>query len=303
MGSNTFHLLIRGIDASGYGFDLFKKQVHVQMAEGGLANGKILSSAFKRGLACLKDFNELINELAVDDVIAFGTSVFRDAINAPEFIREAQKVVDHDIEIISGRREAELVFRGVIQAIKPSTKPYLILDIGGGSVEFILAKKKTILWCESYPLGGLRLAKNFHREDLISLREIQELKAYILRELSPMFKAVAPHKPKELIGSAGSFETFSKMEYINIRNEPFPEYSTANEIKVDHFLELAALVKKCTHAELLDIPGMDAHRAPLLPVSAILIETLIEKLGFTKMYYSDYSMKEGIFYDHFDKTK
>lgn len=273
------------------------------MAEGGLQDGRILPEAMKRGFECIKDFKGLIKDLSVDDVIAFGTSVFRDATNAPEFIAEASELLDHNIEIISGVKEAELVFEGVMRALKPNAKPYLILDIGGGSLEFVIGKKKSILWCQSFPLGGLRLAQKFHKGGVLSKEEIKDLKTYLKEELKPVFAAVAAHKPKEFIGSAGSFETFSKMEYINLRNESFPEYSTANEIKIDHFLELAALVKLSTQMELLEIPGMDAHRAPLLPVSAVLIETMIEELAFTKMVYSDYSMKEGIFFNYVENTK
>ncbi|MBI1183999.1 hypothetical protein GC194_06995 [bacterium] len=297
LGSNTFHLLIKGIDAFGQGFDLFSKQSHVRMAEGGLRDKKILPEAFARGIKCLKDYKELIDELGVDSVIAFGTSVFRDAVNVRDFLQEGSRILDHNIEIISGRREAELIFNGVINAFKPNSKPYAILDIGGGSIEIIIGQRKKLLWCESLPLGALRLAKAFHYSDPISKSEIEDLRKFLTNQLAGAMKAFKIYKPKILIGAAGCFETLSKMEHVNLLNEPFPEFSRANEIELKHFEELASLILQCNKSELLDIPGMDDFRSDLMTVSVILIEEVLKLGKFSQLMYSDYSMKEGIFFE------
>jgi len=302
MGSNTFHLLIRGIDASGEGFDLFSKQVHVQMAEGGLQTGEILESAYYRGIKCLKEFKELIDELSVDHILAFGTSVFRDANNAPDFLEEGTKILENDIEVVSGEREAKLIWKGVMNAWKPNSKPYLILDIGGGSIELIHGSKNKIQHCKSFPLGGLRLFEAFHKSDPIGRVETNELQNYLNYHLEPAKKMVEKLKPRTLIGAAGSFQTLSKMEHVSIKNQPFPEFSSCNNIALENFYDLANLIKRSTRAETYEIPGVDDFRVPLMPVSVILIETILGFGNFSEMAYSDYSMKEGMFFDYVERT-
>lgn len=296
-------MLIRGIDAKGQGFDLFSKQVHVRMAEGGLRDGKIVPEAMSRGIKCLKEYRELIDELGVDNIIAFGTSVFRDAKNARLFVEEGTAILDSDIEIISGEREAQLIWKGVMNSMaKPISKPYLILDIGGGSIELIIGVKRKILWWQSLPLGGLRLAARFQRHDPISQDEIEELRGFLDEQLVEVKKQLALHKPKTLIGAAGSFETLSKMEHVNILNKAFPEFSTYVSIKPDHFYDLAKLLKKSSQLEMREIPGIDNFRIPLMPVSVILIESILGLSSFTEMAYSDFSMKEGIFFEYIEQN-
>lgn len=298
MGSNTFHLLIRGIGADGEGFDLFTKQVHVQMAEGGLKTRKILETAYARGIKCLKEFKELIDELNVDHVLAFGTSVFRDALNAPEFIESGSEILEHDIEVVSGEREAQLIWKGVMKAWKPNSKPYTILDIGGGSIELIFGTRQKIHHCESFPLGGLRLFEAFHHSDPIGRVETNELQNYLRYHLKPAQEYIKKYKPKTLIGAAGCFQTLSKMEHVSIKNESFPEYAKNSYIGLENFHDLSNLIKRSTKAEAYEIPGIDAFRVPLLPVSVILIETILSFGNYTDMMYSDYSMKEGMFYEY-----
>lgn len=298
MGSNTFHLLIRGIGADGEGFDLFTKQVHVQMAEGGLKTRRILDDAYYRGIKCLKEFKELIDELNVDHILAFGTSVFRDAINAHEFIQAGSEILEHDIEVVSGEREAQLIWKGVMRAWKPNSKPYAILDIGGGSIELIFGTKQKMHYCQSFPLGGLRLFEAFHHSDPIGRVETNELLNYLKYHLTSARECIEKYKPKTLIGAAGCFQTLSKMEHVNIKSKVFPEYTKSNSIELENFFDLASLIKQSTRAESYEIPGIDNFRVPLMPVSILLIETILGFGNFTDMWHSDYSMKEGIFHEY-----
>jgi exopolyphosphatase/guanosine-5'-triphosphate,3'-diphosphate pyrophosphatase len=271
------------------------------MAQGGLVDNHIEPEALARGIRCLKDYKALIDELGVDTVLAFGTSVFRDAANGRNFVEEGSKILHHDIEIITGQREAELIFKGVIHAYKPGNKPYLILDIGGGSSEVIIGSKKQILWSQSLPLGGLRLAKAYHQCDPMCQEEMARLHAFFQERLTGVAQAIKQHKPRVMVGSAGCFETLSKMDYLNIRNLPFPEFSRAHEIPIAHFKELSELIVRSTKGELLDVPGMVAYRSDLIVVSVLLARYILGLGQFNQLYYSDYAMKEGVFYDYMEQ--
>lgn len=303
LGSNTFHLSIKGIDANGDGYDLFSKQCHVQLAEGGLKNKRILKGAYIRAIRAFKEFKSLTDELGVDEIIAFATSVFRDAENIQSLIDEGCKILDAKIEIIDGSREAELIFAGVVNAYKPNGKPYLIVDIGGGSVEFIIAKKKQILWVESLPIGGLRLSKDFQQNAPMTRVEINELQSFLNFQLENLKQAIDEFKPKVLVGAAGSFETLSKIEYINFKNKSFPEFEKANRIDMDTFYQMAEIISKSDKIELFEIPGMDDFRAELMPVSVVLIEKVLSLGHFKEIWYSDYAMKEGIFFEYLETRK
>ncbi len=303
LGSNTFHLTIKGVDSYGVGYELFSKQCHVKMAEGGLKNNQILETAQIRAIKTLKEFKGLIDELGVDQVVAFATSAFRDANNSKELVDKGSKILDSEIEIINGQREAELIFKGVIKAYKPNSKPYLIVDIGGGSVEFIIGSKNKILWSTSLPIGGLRLSNNFQSKIPMNKLDIIELREFLQIQFLPLEKAIKIHKPKILVGASGAFETLSRIEYINFKNKSFPEYSVANVIELRHFEEIAALIKRSDRTELLDIPGMHDFRAEQMPVSMVLIEEVLKLCNFKELWYSDYSMKEGIFYEYLELNK
>lgn len=298
LGSNTFHLLIRGIDAKGEGFDLFSKQTHVGLGKNGCGSQMISEEAYAAGLRCIRCYKEIIDELQVDNIVAFGTAAIRDSGNGKDFVKDASQILKHEIEIIDGEREALLIFKGVEKAVKLNSKPYLILDIGGGSIEMVLGNMKKVSWYKSYPLGGLRLAEKFHRQDPITKAEIQSLKAFLKDELAETAKVIRKHKPKRLIGAAGCFETLSQMEHKLFLGKELSEFDTTAKIDIANFTELSELIVKSTKAELLQLPGMHKFRADLLPVSVLLIETLLEMGAFSELVFSDYAMKEGIFFEY-----
>lgn len=302
MGSNTFHLLIKGVDAFGSGFDLFSKQSHVRIAEGGLIGNKILPIAQSRAIKTLREFKGLIEELGVDQVVAFATSAFRDATNTGELLEKGSKILESDIEIISGQREAELIFKGVTKAYKPNNKPYLVVDIGGGSVEFIIGLKHNILWSQSLPIGGHRLTNAFQKSHPISRADKTELQDYLQKQLEELNVAISQYRPKAIVGAAGVFETLSKIEHVSLKNKTFPEFAKAIQINLNSVSEISQLIKRSDRSALFEIPGMHDFRAEQMPVSVILIEEVLKLGNLKELWYSNYSMKEGVFYEYLEST-
>jgi exopolyphosphatase/guanosine-5'-triphosphate,3'-diphosphate pyrophosphatase len=303
MGSNTFHLTIKGIDALGTGFDLFSKQCHVKIAEGGLNGNKILPIAQGRAIKTLREFKGLIDELGVDEIVAFATSAFRDALNTEDLVAKGSQILDSDIEIISGKREAELIFKGVTKAYKPNSKPYLVVDIGGGSVEFIIGLKHTILWSQSLPIGGLRLSSAFQNSFPMTRENKRELIEYLQKQLADLKKAIDSFKPKTIVGAAGAFATLSRIEHVSLKNKTFPEFAKSIQINLNSFTEVAQLIKRSDRSDLNEIPGMHDFRAEQMPVSVVLIEEILKLGSFKEFWYSDYAMKEGIFYEYLEHNQ
>lgn len=301
MGTNTFHLLIKGVDVNGNVLELFAKQEHVKLGEHGLTEGHISGEAYSRGINCLKTFRAMIDDLQVSNVLAFGTSALRNASNAEDFVREAEAILESEIEVISGGREALLIFEGVKHAIKLGNEPSLVMDIGGGSVEFIISKKQDVVWHGSYEIGGIRLSDRFHRSDPIAKTEQAELVEYIRACCADLNDAIEEYRPQTLIGAAGSFQTITKIDHKALRGIEFPEFLTNHKIPLSAFSEIRDLLLSSTKAEQRHIPGMDEFRVNLMSVSILLIDTVMEMGNFTELTYSDYSLKEGIFYQYLDQ--
>jgi exopolyphosphatase / guanosine-5'-triphosphate,3'-diphosphate pyrophosphatase len=152
-GTNTFNLLITEVSAENKLIVLHTAKEAVKLGEGGITKKIITEQAFERGLAAIERHLERVKELKVKKVYAFATSAIRDASNGKDFIHAVQEKFDIYVLIIPGEREAEMIYRGVRMSLPMDDDPVLILDIGGGSNEFIIANKKEIFWKQSFNLG------------------------------------------------------------------------------------------------------------------------------------------------------
>src|SRR6478609_9893114 len=142
---------------------------------------------------------------------AFGTSALRSAQNGNEIIERIKSETGIEAQIISGELEAEYIYRGVRAAMKLGKEKSLIIDIGGGSVEFIIGNEDKIFWSRSFDIGGQRLLEKYHKHDPIIQEEINNLNAHFSETLNSLLKELDTHKPKTLVGSSGTFDTLSEI--------------------------------------------------------------------------------------------
>ena len=145
LGTNTFHLLIAEINENSPEL-IFQETIAVKLGEGGMRDGMINVSAFDRGVSAIRQFKTSIDHYGVFQIKAFATSALRSASNSEDFIKKILTETGIKIEIIDGNREAELIFSGVRSAINMKDQSSLIMDIGGGSVEFIICDQDQIFW-------------------------------------------------------------------------------------------------------------------------------------------------------------
>ena len=177
LGTNTFHLLVAEQQADNNFKELYRKRFFVKLAEEGIET--IGKASLKRGLAALQHFRQVISELQVDKVKAIGTAALRTASNGPAFIKQVKEELDLSIELITGNQEAAYIHQGVAMAVPFQANNYLLMDIGGGSVEFIIANKDKVHWAQSFPIGVGVLFKNFHQHEPILSTEITATKSFI----------------------------------------------------------------------------------------------------------------------------
>lgn len=294
LGTNTFHLLITKTDGTIVPGNIYRETIPVKLGEGGITQGLISPEAFKRGIKAMERFAELNAVYQVSEVKAMATAAIRSASNGSIFISEIKKRTGIDIELIDGEKEASLIYAGVRQAVQLDAETSLIMDIGGGSVEFILCNAAGIFWKKSYPIGAAKLMDKFHHSDPISSKDVDQITAYLDRMLPELFLECRKRQPKLLIGSAGAFETFE--ELIRRRFKANEELSAipAKEISLQHFTMLASELLHSTHSQRCKMKGLIPLRVDMIIVATILTQYIICKLPVKQLILSDYSLKEGI---------
>jgi len=302
MGTNTFHLLITDIVNNKTNV-LVNEKVSVGLGKGGINKGFITDEAMDRALNVLINFRKVLNEYETDSVIATGTSAVRNAANKETFIKRIVEEAQIQVEVIDGAREAELIFRGVKEAVPMTADPSLVMDIGGGSVEFIIGNAEGILWKQSFEIGGQRLIERFHTHDPIHETEIIGMNNYLDVVLEPLLKGVQIWNPKLLVGSSGTFDTLAEMnidfhrQSINIHNE------TSYFLMGNDFIRIKDQMIRMTRAERLQISGMIELRVDMVVVAVCLVQYVLSLMNTKDIMVSTYSLKEGVLYTMLDGEK
>lgn len=290
MGTNTFHLMIAR--KTGTRFEIiYRDREAVKIGKGGINNGHITEEGLNRALAALRKFKTTIDEHQVQATLAFGTSALRNAANRQHVCDEIKKATDIDVRIISGNEEAELIYKGVRAAVAWQGRA-LIIDIGGGSVEFIIADHEKVFWKVSLEIGGQRLLELFHRHDPILPEEINALDNYLLEQLKVVFTKLAEFKPTTLVGSSGTFDTLSEM-YCAEKGIPYHEEDGETPLTFESFHNTYQQLITKDRAQRMALPGMIELRVDMIVVAVELIRVLLEKYSFGEIRVSTYSLKEG----------
>lgn len=297
LGTNTFNLLIAERDGNGWK-QVFNTKIAVKLGEGGMNQSKITEAAFDRGLDAMSRHVKTMQEWSVKKQLAFATSAIRSSTNGQEFVQAVRDNTGIEVEVIDGNREAELIHKGVAQTNWLSDKTDLIVDIGGGSSELILATSKKVLWKQSFDLGVSRLLERLKPSDPNSKKDIQNLESTLKEELSPLFEAVENYNVHSLIGSSGSFD--SVVEMIAARENPSVEVNVMSKhhaITNEEFEWLYETLLPTTIEERLHFPGLVTMRAEMIVFSMIIIRFLLKKLEIKNLRHSAYALKEGALFE------
>lgn len=301
LGTNTFHLMVAEVTADTYQV-VHREKVPVKIGEKGINKGKITPEAQQRSLKALMAFKAEIDKREITHVYGTATSAFRNASNGKALVHEIKQLTGIEIDIIDGLKEAELIYKGAKSALSLSRKMELIIDIGGGSVEFILADNEKAHWMHSFEVGGQRLLELFLPSDPITREQIASLHTYFEDHLRPLFQACEIHNPTTLIGCSGTFETLSQLysEKHSIQKEAD---ATELPFSISAFEELYdALITK-NRQERLAMPGMIEMRVDMIVVACVLIDFLVKKVSLRSIRVSAYALKEGILMDVIDSIK
>jgi exopolyphosphatase/guanosine-5'-triphosphate,3'-diphosphate pyrophosphatase len=291
LGTNTFHLLI----VNDKNKVLLKISYPAKLGKGGINEGIITQESLERGINALKEFKNKIDEYEIpsENIFAFGTSAMRNASNREDVVQTILQETGIRVTVISGDNEAELIYEGVKQATRfPDTS--LIVDIGGGSVEFIICNSGGLLWKQSVEIGGQRLMELFFNEDPISPASVERLNDHFRKHLIGLANACHQYSPKIMVGSSGSYNTLNMMYHYDTKGKPVPKNSVSNAYPMSAFIKAYEQLITKNREERMAIPGMIEMRVDMIVVAVCLIRYLIQTFGFKEIIVSRYAMKEGI---------
>ena len=292
LGTNTFHLLIAHADKqSGKLVELARERIFVKLAEEGIT--EISPAAFKRGMAAMHAFRRILDLLDIPNerVRAFGTAALRTAANGTDFIKEVRKSTGIKIQLISGNREALAIHKGVSLLIPPKQDPHLIMDIGGGSVEFIIADKTGVKWYQSFPVGVAILHHDFYVADPISSCQLNQLNDFLQTELQPLAEALKQYPVSRLVGASGTFDVLGDLLATQEDEEQHPVV-----LKVQ-FARFYQRILPTTIAERRAMKGVPENRADMILVALVLINTVLSYAPIEEIMSSSYALKEGMLYE------
>lgn len=291
LGTNTFNLLVHERDEAGLR-TVHCAELPVFLGRGGIEKGVIAPDAFARGMEALAKHKATALAYGAKSIRGFGTSALRNARNAGEFVRRAQDELGIAITVVQGEEEAELILAGVRQAVPFGAQPSLVMDIGGGSTEFILATDKALMWKRSFELGVTRLRERIPISDPITVEEEARIAAYLDDRLEPLYAVVERQEPHVLVGSSGSFDSLAHIICTERGGTLAPEAVTFSFPALE-FDALKDRLLRMNRAERLRLPGLPEHRVDTIPYAFIQIDRVLLAGGIRELAWSRYALKEG----------
>ena len=289
LGTNTFNLLIFEENTT-----LFKTKIAVKLGEGGITKGYIAEAPFQRGFEALKKHLQTIEKYQADRTLAFATSAIRSTRNGVDFVAKVKTELGLHIEVIDGNKEAELIYLGVKQALDLGDSNKLIIDIGGGSTEFIICNKKEIFWKQSFQLGAARLLERFQPQDPVTSTEVKSIEGYLEDALTTLWTALQIFPCDTLVGSSGSFDTLANVIVHQFYDISILKGKTAFDFKLSDYYWLHEYFLKSNLEKRLKTPGMIRMRADMIVISSIFINYILKRQKIISMKLSTYALKEGI---------
>jgi exopolyphosphatase / guanosine-5'-triphosphate,3'-diphosphate pyrophosphatase len=292
LGTNTFHLLIARIHGQKTEL-LLREKVAVKIGEGGISTSIIIEEAQARAISALKHFSKIIEENDVKEVYATATSAIRNARNSALITHKIFQETGIQVQVISGEEEAHLIYLGVRRAMDLGREKSLIMDIGGGSVEFIIANATQAFYKQSFEIGAQRLLDLFHHHDPMLPEEVVRLEHYLHEKLQPLSDAIARWAPATLVGSSGSFDTLSDI-YCQQRGLERDPLATEFPLSLQAFYPIHEDLLVKDKVQRLQIPGMIPLRVDMIVVASCLIRFVLEQYQLQHIRVSAYALKEGV---------
>lgn len=299
LGTNSFHAVIVDAHPNGSYQVVDRMKEMVRLGQHGLEANTLPDEAMERGLQALKRIHLLAQGWDTHEFLAFATSAIREAANGGAFIRRVQREIGLRIRPISGEQEAELIYQGVHRVVEMPS-PTLLIDVGGGSVEFIVVAGGEAVFARSLKLGAARMTDRFVHTDPMSEEEQAALRAYVTDTLSPVVDACRAHDVRTIVGSSGTMKSLARVALYQRPGEDTTVFQ--HTFTVAEMQEALDWVIDSTADERLAHPAIEPKRVDQIGAGAVLIDALFDRLPVVEhLKISPNALREGMVV-HFMET-
>lgn len=288
LGSNSFHMVVaRSVLGQLRIVDRLRETTRIGL--GLRSNGDLDPAARERALVCLARFGERIRSLPAHRVRAVATNTARQLRNPLAFLVPAETALGHGIEVVSGHEEARLIYLGVAHGMPPNEARRLVIDVGGGSTEFIIGSRFQLLERESLQMGCIASTRRFFPEGKLSRKRWEAGQLELALQFQQFTAAFQDLGWQETIGSSGTAKAIAEMQAGTQESDGFITRAGLN-VLVDRLLAFQ-------HIDDIRLPGVSNDRRPVIAGGLLVMDTCFRQLGLERMRVCETAMREGVLHD------
>ena len=301
IGTNSIHMVVVRIDPHLSAFTIIAREKDtIRLGDREQKTGRLAPDAIERAIATLKRCKDLASSLDVHQIIAVATSATREAVNGAQFLQQIQQEVGLKVDLISGLEEARRIYLGVLSGMDFQNLPHIILDIGGGSTELILADNHDARFLSSTKVGAVRLTQDFITTDPVSPQQFAVLRAYIRgmleRPVEELRQKLKVGEEVRMVGTSGTIEILMNLHAMEKLGEvptPLNGYQlTRKEVR-----DLVKRLSTMNYGERFALPGMSDKRAEIILAGAVVLLESMNLLNQDKIVLCERALREGVIVD------
>lgn len=292
IGTNSIHMIVAELQGRTYRV-VDKEKEMVQLGMSSLDGAPLAEEAMQRAITAIARMAEVARGWQVGEIVAIATSAVREAPNRRDFIRRVKDAAGLKVRVISGEEEADYIFRAVRSAIDLDRSTALCIDIGGGSVEFIVGTATEIYFTASEPLGSLRLAQRFRLQDVAKPADIDACRRFAATHLRKVQKKVRRIGVDQCIGTSGTI-----LSLTNISAPPDAAASVARTLTREGLGMVFDQLAGTSAAERVERFGIDEKRATTIIAGAAVLIAIMDALRIPALLASPVAIREGIVEAH-----
>ena len=301
IGTNSVHMVVVEVDPQLPAFHIIAKEKDtVRLGDRDPDTGYLTEEAIARSLKALKRCKDLAESLNVRQILAVATSATREAGNGTAFLHRIKSELGISVNLISGQEEARRIYLGVLSGMDFGDRPHVIIDIGGGSTELILADIREARFLSSTKVGAVRLTKEFVKSDPISREELTYLKAYVRgmleRPVEEIWHHIQLNENPRLEGTSGTIETLATLHALD-KQGTVPNPITGYQLTRKDIEATTEKLAAMTYEERFNIPGISDKRAEIIVPGAIILLEAMEMLCIDSITICERALREGIIVD------
>ena len=300
IGTNSTHLLVAAVDTTLRTFNIIQAEKSTtRLGERDPDSGELTAAAMQRGHETLRRFRDLAISHDVEQIVTAATSAVREAPNGRDFLQQIKEGLGIDVDLVSGSEEARLIYLGVLSGMSFGDRPHLLLDIGGGSTELILADGRDARALTSTRVGAVRLQRDFVKDDPIPPQRRSFLQSFIQGSLEPavdkVHRRIKPGEIPALVATSGTAIAIGALAASEDVRPPLRMHGyRLSRQRLDRVVDRLVAM---TPEQRRELSSLNDRRAEIIVPGALILQTTMQMLGVDELLLSERALREGLIVD------